>query len=72
MGLLQSIDRLVGRFNRWFGGAPAAAQAESPAGPTQVRTMAAANVAEDVEEATSLETPGGADAEAESQSRPTE
>ena len=59
MGVLQSIERLVGRFNRWFGGAPAAAQAESPAAPTQVRTMAAANVAEDVEEATSPEAAAG-------------
>jgi hypothetical protein len=57
VGLFQSIERAIGRFHRWFGGAPAAAQAESPAATTQIRTMAATDVAEDVEEATSPEAP---------------
>jgi hypothetical protein len=64
MGLFESIERAIGRFNRWFGGAPAAAQAESPAATTQIRAMAATDVAEDVEEATSAQPqPGSVETE---------
>ena len=64
VGLLARLERAVGRFNRWFGGAAVATQAENAA-PTQVRTMAATTVADEVEVATSPDAPSAGEAEVE-------